>query len=35
LNYIVISILKGRFMKTKEKTLEEFIYDCENAIENL
>ena len=35
LNYIVISILKGRFTKTKEKTLEEFIYDCENAIENL
>jgi hypothetical protein len=35
LNYIVISILKGRFMKTKDKTLEEFIYDCENAIENL
>jgi len=35
LNYIVISILKGRFTKTKEKTLEEFIYDCENAIKNL
>jgi hypothetical protein len=35
LNYIVISILKGRFTKTKEKTLEEFIYDCENAIANL
>jgi hypothetical protein len=35
LNFIVVSILKGRFTKTKEKTLEEFIYDCENAIANL
>jgi hypothetical protein len=35
LNFIVISILKGRFTKTKEKTLEEFINDCENAIGNL
>jgi hypothetical protein len=35
LNYIVISILKGRFTKTKEKTLEEFIYDCDIAMDKL
>ena len=35
LNYIVISILQGRFTKTKEKTLEEFIYDCDIAMAKL
>jgi hypothetical protein len=35
LNYIVISILKGKYQKNKEKTLEEFLYDCEQAINTL
>jgi acyl carrier protein phosphodiesterase len=35
LNYIVISILKGKYQKNKEKTLEEFLYDCEQAINKL
>lgn len=35
LNYIVISILKGRFIKSKEKTLEEFLCDCKQAINKL
>jgi len=35
LNYIIISILKGKYQKTKEKTLEEFLYDCDNAMNKL
>jgi hypothetical protein len=35
LNYIVISILKGKYQKNEEKTLEEFMYDCEQAINML
>jgi hypothetical protein len=35
LNYIVISILKGKYQKNEEKILEEFLYDCEQAIKML
>lgn len=35
LNFIVVSILKGRFLKGHEKTTEEFLADCENAIQKI
>lgn len=35
LNFIVVSILRGRFIKGAEKTLDEFLFDCDNAIKKL
>jgi hypothetical protein len=35
LNFIVVSILKGRFLKGHEKTLEEFLIDCSEAVNKL
>jgi len=35
LNFIVISILKGRFQREGDKTIEEFLYDCENAMNKI
>jgi hypothetical protein len=35
LNFIVVSILKGRFLKGHEKTTDEFLSDCENAIQKI
>jgi hypothetical protein len=35
LNFIVVSILKGRFLKGHEKTLEEFLIDCSKAVNKL
>ena len=35
LNFIIISILNGRYNVVKEKTTEEFLYDCEIAVNKL
>jgi hypothetical protein len=35
LNFIVISILKGRFLKGHEKTTDEFLEDCATAVSKL
>jgi hypothetical protein len=35
LNFIMISILKGRYQKMKEKSLDEFLYDCDQAMNKL
>jgi len=35
LNYIVISILKGKYLKDREKTLDEFLADCQDSINRL
>jgi len=35
LNFIVVSILKGKYLKEKEKTLDEFLFDCQESINKL